>query len=55
VFGHIWHLFGRTSWYLSILVTSGLVVAAWGYMLWQGVCDLQGGINSLWPLFGIAN
>ncbi|MEU0265864.1 carbon starvation CstA family protein [Nocardioides sp. NPDC006303] len=53
--GNVWKRYADTSWRPAAWSASALVVLAWGYMLWIGVGDPLGGINQLFPLFGIAN
>ncbi|MFI9229350.1 carbon starvation CstA family protein [Streptomyces rimosus] len=53
--GNVYKPFRRVSWKPGLVLCSAAVVALWGYFLWVGVHEPLGGINQLFPVFGIAN
>jgi carbon starvation protein len=55
LFGNVYRPFREASWLPGSIAASALIVGAWGYFLYVGATDPLGGINQLFPLFGIAN
>src|ERR1700693_3995869 len=53
--GNVWRPLGNTRSWTANFVSSVVLVAAWGWFLYQGVVDPLGALNTLWPLFGLAN
>ncbi|MDP9390294.1 MAG: carbon starvation protein A [Actinomycetota bacterium] len=53
--GNVWKRFGDLSWRPGTMIASAVVVGAWGWFLYLGVTDPLGGVNQLFPLFGISN
>jgi carbon starvation protein CstA len=53
--GHIYAPLGRTESVFSNVVATVLCVAGWGWFVYQGTVDPLGGVNTIWPLFGISN
>ncbi|MFC7262391.1 carbon starvation CstA family protein [Streptomyces lutosisoli] len=53
--GNVYRPFKNVSWKPGLVITSAIVSALWGYFLWVGVHEPLGGINQLFPIFGISN
>ncbi|AVH56596.1 MULTISPECIES: carbon starvation CstA family protein [Streptomyces] len=53
--GNLYRPFKNVSWKPGLVITSGIVCGLWGYFLWIGVHEPLGGINQLFPIFGISN